>query len=140
MFKNCTSLIIAPKLPALNLAQECYGGMFMGCSSLTIAPELPATILAQQCYGNMFVDCKKLEVAPDLPASIIPAYGYKNLFNGCSKLRYIKCLATNASSFNCDLWVYGVASSGVFVKNTEATWQNGVHGIPSGWSIETIDE
>jgi hypothetical protein len=38
-------------------------------------------------------------------------------------------------------WVKGVASSGVFVKNSKATWNvNGDHGIPNGWTIETADE
>lgn len=34
--------------------------MFSGCTSLTIAPELPATSLASSCYYNMFNGCTKL--------------------------------------------------------------------------------
>ena len=35
--------------------------MFAGCTSLTIAPELPAMILAEKCYQSMFEGCSKLQ-------------------------------------------------------------------------------
>jgi hypothetical protein len=35
-------------------------------------------------------------------------------------------------------WVNGVAPQGVFVKNSSANWNvTGVHGVPSGWTIQT---
>ena len=34
MFKNCTSIEVAPILPAANLSTDCYKEMFYGCSSL----------------------------------------------------------------------------------------------------------
>ena len=52
MFKDCTSLIQSPELPATTLVNNCYSGMFFGCSSLTHVSELPATELAQGCYGS----------------------------------------------------------------------------------------
>ena len=34
MFRNCTSLTTAPRLPATTLAGSCYQGVFYGCSNL----------------------------------------------------------------------------------------------------------
>ena len=87
--------------------------MFSGCSSLTTAPELSATTLVNNCYRYMF--------------------------NGCSKLNYIKALfTTTPSSSYTSNWVSGVASSGTFVKNKNATWNvTGTSGIPSGWTVQT---
>jgi len=45
MFKGCTSITVAPELPAENLARQCYYYMFSNCTSITDAPELPATTL-----------------------------------------------------------------------------------------------
>lgn len=74
MFKNCTSLITAPELPATTVAQSCYIGMFSGCTSLVKAPSiLPATSLgvAGNCYTNMFTDCTSLEKAPIIQATTL---------------------------------------------------------------------
>lgn len=91
MFLNCTSLIKAPVLPALQLADYCYGnglenGMFANCSSLTVAPELPATELNLGCYSGMFYSCSSLEKAPELPATVIPQRCYMDMFGNCSSL------------------------------------------------------
>lgn len=115
LFQNCTSVtaVSSDFIPATTLAENCYDGMFQGCSALTTAPTLPATTLLASCYWDMF----------------------KN----CSKLNYIKMLATDISASNCLAnWVSGVASSGTFVKNKNATWNvTGVNGIPSGWTVKT---
>jgi hypothetical protein len=86
--------------------------MFQGCTSLVTAPELPATILANNCYSYMF--------------------------KGCSKLNYIKAffITTPGTSYTTN-WVYGVSSTGTFVKSKDATWNvNGISGIPSGWTVQ----
>ena len=139
MFKGCTSLVNAPVLPAITLVYNCYIGMFSGCTSLTTAPELPATTLAGGCYNSMFQRCTKLVNAPVLPATTLANWCYTNMFNGCTSLNYIKCLATNISASNCLYnWVYGVASTGTFVKNSAATWNvTGINGIPDGWTVVT---
>ena len=86
LFKNCTQLTSAPKLPATDLADNCYFRMFGGCTSLATAPELPATDLADGCYANMFDGCKSLTKAPELPATKL-AYGcYYFMFSDCSAL------------------------------------------------------
>ena len=147
MFTGCTSLYTAPELPATTLANNCYGSMFRNCTSLTTAPELPATTLATSCYNNMFDGCTSLTSAPELPATTLATSCYNNMFNNCSNLNYVKCLASSGmTSSNCLTgWLYGVASTGTFVKSTNATtgssagasqWKiNSVDGIPSGWTV-----
>jgi hypothetical protein len=137
MFDNCTSLTTVPELPATRLASGCYEEMFRGCTNLTTAPSLPATALQWNCYRNMFQGCTSLTQAPELPATTLTVDCYKYMFAYCSKLNYIKMLATNISASDCLYgWVNGVASSGTFVKNPDATWEvYGVDGIPSGWTV-----
>ena len=136
MFKVCTSLTTAPELPATTLADGCYYSMFSGCTSLTTAPALPATTLAKSCYYSMFQGCTSLTTAPELPAATLANSCYRSMFYKCTKLNYIKCLATDISAYNCTYnWVYGVASTGTFVKPSSMTsWTTGVNGIPTGWT------
>lgn len=117
MFKNCTSLVNAPELPALTVPNNGYYGMFMNCASLVKAPVLPANSFGSGAYSS--------------------------LFNGCISLNYIKCLATQANFFSVKTitypdWVKNVSSKGTFVKSPNALWtltRNNTYGIPSGWTI-----
>lgn len=86
MFAGCTSLNEAPELPATTLNQTCYYMMFEGCTSLVKAPALPATNLAFGCYRWMFANCSNLVNAPALPAIVVPSHGYQGMFEGCSSL------------------------------------------------------
>ena len=87
LFKNCTQLTSAPKLPATDLADRCYANMFDGCKSLTKAPELPATKLAYGCYYFMFSDCSALTTAPEeLPAKELANSCYTGMFCRCTSL------------------------------------------------------
>ena len=124
-------------LPATTLAGNCYSEMFYDCAFLITAPELPATTLARSCYYRMFRKCTKLITAPELPAKTLVSSCYSNMFQDCSKLSYIKAMfTTTPSSSYTYQWVSGVASSGTFVKNIDATWDvAGINGIPSGWSV-----
>jgi hypothetical protein len=142
MFSGCSNLTTAPELSATALADSCYSSMFSGCSNLTTAPDLPATTLAEYCYSYMFKGCTSLTTAPELPATALVDRCYDCMFQNCSKLNYIKMLATNISASNClSNWVYGVASTGTFVKNPNmtslptATASNDYAGIPSGWTV-----
>ena len=87
MFFGCTSLTIAPSLPATTLAGYCYRFMFYGCTSLTAAPSLPATTLEGYCYRSMFYGCTSLTTAPSLPATTLASYCYYNMFQGCTKIK-----------------------------------------------------
>ena len=143
MFHGCTSLTTAPALPATTLASGCYRGMFQGCTSLTTAPQLPATTLEDSCYNSMFSGCSSLTAAPELPATTLATQCYLKMFYNCSKLNYIKAMFTTTPSTYIGSWVYGVASSGTFVKNKNATWDvtatsdNNYIGIPLGWTVQT---
>jgi hypothetical protein len=138
MFDGCTSLTTAPELPATTLANYCYYNMFNGCTSLTTAPELPATTLANYCYSGMFYGCTSLTTAPSLPATTLVSNCYNYMFRNCKKLNYIKAMfTTTPSSSYTNNWVNGVASTGTFIKNKDATWNvTGSNGIPSGWIIK----
>ena len=114
MFHYCTKMIDASNLilPATTLAKDCYNSMFQGCTRLTTSPELSATTLARYCYSDMFSEC--------------------------TSLNHITMLATNISASGClALWVYGVASTGTFVKHPGMTsLPTGESGIPKGWTVE----
>ena len=81
LFNNCQALTSAPKLPATDIASDCYNGMFNYCRYLKNAPELPATILKDQCYQNMFYACVSLTSAPKLPATKLAFNCYANMFS-----------------------------------------------------------
>ena len=138
MFSNCISLTTPPSiLPSTTLVYGCYQGMFNNCQSLTTAPELPATNLGYSCYSTMFTDCISLIAAPELPATNLNYYSYLQMFSGCSKLNYIKAKfkTTPGDDYTRD-WVSNVSSTGIFVKNAEATWNvTGIYGIPEGWTV-----
>ena len=145
MFSGCTSLTTAPELSATTLADSCYTWMFSGCASLTTAPSLPATTLADECYSGMFQGCTSLTTAPELLVETLVNNCYADMFSGCTSLNYIKCLATNVTDISSAGnyvagWTHNVAASGTFVKAASADgWLIGSNtGIPSGWTIETI--
>ena len=130
-----TCLTRAPELPSETLAKQCYWCMFLGCTSLTTAPKLPSETLAEGCYSRMFEGCTSLTKAPVLPAPTLVESCYFGLFKGCSSLNAVECLATNLGSYTTSTWLDGVPSTGTFTKATGATWQTGISGIPSGWTV-----
>lgn len=119
-----------------------FCNLFANCSELisVSANFLPATILSVDCYTNMFRNCNNLILGPTLPATDLKLHCYGSMFRGCSKLNYIKALFTTTPSLTYTRdWVEGVASSGTFVKNKNATWNvTGVNGVPSGWTIQKV--
>lgn len=142
MFQGCSSLTTAPALPATTLAESCYSEMFRGCTRLRTAPALPATALTIGCYYHMFRSCTSLTTAPELPAATLVSNCYFRMFYECSKLNYIKAMfTTTPSSAYTNGWVYGVAPSGTFVKNSHAEWTTtGTNAVPYGWTVETASE
>lgn len=137
MFYDCTSLVNAPELPATTLGQGSYYQMFYHCVSLVIAPELPAAAIYAQTYLQMFRDCSSLVIAPVILATTASGgTSCHRMFMGCSSLNYVKCLLTNRTGPNVmKEWLNGVAATGTFVKAPNATWELGISGIPSGWTI-----
>ena len=140
MFYGCTSLFTAPELPATVMADDCYQQMFAGCENLFNAPALPATTLAERCYAGMFKGCTNLSIAPELPATVLANGCYNGMFAGCSSLNYVKMMAPDFNGLTCvNNWLNNVSSTGTFVKNAAATWDNtGV--VPEGWTVQTASE
>ena len=139
MFHGCTNLIYSPsKIGGGTLAYCCCVSMFSECTNLTTVPELPSTGMAEVCYNYMFWKCTNITKSPELPATTLTPSCYHEMFYGCSKLNYITCLATtNLNSNYLGNWVSGVASTGTFVKNPNASsWTTGVNGIPANWTVQ----
>ena len=139
MFDYNSSLIETPKLPAMQLASGCYYRMFRHCTTITKSPKLPATTLYASCYREMFGYCTNLEHAPELPALELVTDCYRSIFYDCHKINYIKAmfLTTPVIALTRN-WVNGVAATGTFVKNANATWDvTGVNGVPTGWTVRT---
>lgn len=140
MYKNCTSLVDSPPLLAETLVQYCYRYMFEN-TALVEAPAILAKTLANFCCVGMFRTCKKLVRGPELlPKSLVQSC-YAAMFYNSSLLSYVKALFTTTPTISyTDGWLGGVASTGIFVKNSAATWNvTGSYGIPSGWTVETAD-
>lgn len=142
---NCMSLIYKDNAADnLELGGVSFRSLFGNCDGIKEVSKnfLPATTLGFWCYYGTFSECTSLTTAPELPATTLARYCYRDMFSGCEKLNYIKMLATDISADSClDSWVYGVASTGTFVKSKDATWDVvGVNGVPSGWTVITDDQ
>lgn len=143
MFLGCTSLVNAPKLPAMTLAEHCYESMFYGCTALTKTPDLPATTLASNCYrvmfsycsglieamdiipattlGNnccemMFSKCTSLTKAPQLPATTLISYCYSSMFSGCTSLEIAPELPAITLANECYSYMFSSCSKLNYVK------------------------
>ena len=101
LFDHCEALTSAPKLPATDIASDCYNGMFYYCRYLKNAPELPATILKDQCYQNMFYACVSLTSAPKLPATKLAFNCYANMFSYCYWLKEAPELPATTLASQC---------------------------------------
>ena len=101
MFYGCTSLTTAPALPATRLANYCYNGMLSNCTSLTTAPKLSATSLAEGCYSGMLSGCTSLTTAPSLPATTLANNCYGQMFYGCTSLKTAPSLPATTLKLGC---------------------------------------
>lgn len=106
LFKKCTALKSAPKLPATALKGSCYRQMFEGCTSLEQAPDLPATELKESCYLSMFTGCTALTQAPNLPATKLQNYCYQSMFSGCRALTQAPTLSAEDLGWNCYSYMF----------------------------------
>ena len=139
MFRNCTSLTKTAEIRDLNIGEEqCFKHMYRDCVSLTEAHDMKFNVLnIQSCYG-MFRNCTSLTRAPRLLTVNVNEYGaYNFMFCDCTNLSYIECaMVCNSCWLGSENWVYGVASSGTFVKNKlQTNYQYSNHSIPTGWEI-----
>ena len=61
LFNGCNTLMNASQLSLPDTTeQSCYEGMFKNCTSIEVAPILPATNLSTDCYKEMFYGCSSL--------------------------------------------------------------------------------
>lgn len=127
---------------SLSGKNDAFKYMFSGCTTVVSAENLvlPATTLAVSCYQQMFYKCTSLTTAPELLATTLTDYCYNNMFYNCSSLNYVKCLATDISATNATTsWLFGVASSGTFVKaSSMKDWPRTHSGIPSKWTVKNV--
>ena len=88
LFEGCTALVDAQDLvfPYVCMSR-CYEAMFKGCTNLKYAPRLPANELKSECYKGMFENCTSLETIPDISATTPAVECYSNMFKGCTKLK-----------------------------------------------------
>ena len=140
---NCMSMLFGDNAAnnySLSGKNYAFYKLFYGCSNIVNISSnfLPATTLAYSCYQYMFYGCISLTTAPELPATTLATYCYCSMFYNCIKINYIKMIATNISALNClKDWVFGVSSTGTFVKNAAMTsLPTGSSGIPSGWTVQ----
>lgn len=82
LFYGTTTLTDASNLilPATTCTLSCYNGTFRGCTSLTVAPQLPAIYSAQDCYSSMFEGCINLEEAPAINLTNMSQASCKRMF------------------------------------------------------------
>lgn len=101
LFKNCSSLIAAPELPATTIVSHCYYSMFQGCTGLTSAPSLPGRTMQVNCYQYMFSGCTGLTTTPELPATTLASQSYGYMFSNCTKLTSVTKLPATTLAQNC---------------------------------------
>lgn len=139
MFRGCSNLVEIPELPATVMETACYSRMFYGDSNLTYTPNLPSTSLANYCYNEMFASCTNITSAV-LPATSGKTYGYRRMFYNASKFAKLRMMFVSIAANSVTDYMSGVASSGLFCKNINATWTTtGKSGVPTGWTIIYYD-
>ena len=121
----------------MELASQCYYAMFKGCTGLTTAPKLPATTLDTFCYREMFYGCTSLTTAPELPATTLAMGCYDKMFYDCSNLSKVTMLATKYSTNWClDNWLdnAGTSAQSRTLKLVSKTVYNGIKSyLPTQW-------
>ena len=149
MFRDNDTLISAENLviDSDNITNRGCDIMFKNCRNLVIGCRLPAMNLSERAYANMYEGCINLEIGSDLPAlNVTTTYCYNAMYANCNKLQYLKAMLLTPNNDNSENaitgnWLLNVASNGVFVKNSVATWDvRGVHGVPEGWDLYFYDE
>lgn len=129
MFSDCSNLLVAPQLPALELhnnkpynGSNClYDSMFLNCTSLTTAPQLPATVLGEGCYSSMFWGCTSLTTPPQLPATVLKQSCYSGMFRECTSLTTTPVLPATTLARACYKGMFSKCSSLVTAPQLPAT-------------------
>jgi len=103
LFNDCTALIKAPNLLAIDLSNSeyCCYYMFYGCTNLVDAPVLAATTMGERVYAFMFFDCSSLKTPPSLPAITLASYCYFHMFDRCTALTTAPKLSATITKTDC---------------------------------------
>ena len=146
MFMGC-AITQAPEIEAVTLTgtYNCYC-MFRSCSSMTIPPTvLKPETLTNSCYRGMFQLCTNLEESPFINARTLTSYSIQSMFYTASNLKRVTAMFTTTPSTTVSNgWLNGVAATGIFTKNPNATWDQTVtrdgNTVPSGWTINDYQQ
>lgn len=139
MFWGCTSLKKLPEFnPDWTLKDGCFADIYRDCTSLEVAPKLPYTTLADYCYSYMFKGCTSLKRAPFLPATKLAPNCCQVMFDGCSNLSEIH-VNTNSFSNSFGGWVVNVSPTGKFYCPAGLERTFGTSYIPKGWEVISRD-
>lgn len=132
LFKNCSSLIAAPELPATTLRECCYSSMFYWCSWLTTPPVLPATTLAAGCYEYMFTS-SWLTTVPELPAITLATSCYYSMFQYCYSLASLPKIYATAFPGLCCYCMFKWCSN-IKLSSTQTWDYQTAYRIPISWT------
>jgi hypothetical protein len=118
----------------------CFDRLFSGCSTMIQAPRLPALKLAKYCYREMFAGCTGLVEAPELPAAELAKYCYSGMFKGCTNLNKVKVNFTewDSTQNNTWDWLKNTSATGTFIKPEALPEVFGEHEIPENWQVTNI--
>lgn len=113
LFRNCTTIVTAPELPALYIESNAYYSMFKGCTALTTSPELPFTTVDYAGCYQMFYGCTSLTTATsELKPTIPGGQSYYGMFQNCTSLTTApKIMATSFSAKNNCYYMFKGCSS-----------------------------
>jgi len=114
LFRDCTSLVVAPDMPSTILSDYCYFYMFYNCTNMTECNVLPAANLTNYCYYGMFRntgmlyppqilarnyaerscyamfrDCTALKATAAIKAGYIPSYSCYTMFYSCPSIETV---------------------------------------------------
>lgn len=111
LFTNCTTLEVAPNLPALYVANSAYYRMFYGCTSLRNAPTMTFTMVDTSGCEEMFSGCTSLTTAPIINIYQLTASCFKKMFQNCTGITTIP----NGSVYgSTDNYAYGECCNSMF--------------------------
>ena len=140
-FEGCTAMTDTPQMRVVNTGQYALQNMFLNCSSIVDASniEIQGTITS---YGIsiMFKGCTSLVKGPIIKnVTLSGSSPATSFYLNCSNVNYIVNLDPNPNASYYSNWTNGVAATGTFVKHPDAVWEEGVNGIPSGWTVKNMN-
>lgn len=107
LFKGCTPLLTAPKLPATRIGRYSYKGMFQGCTNFNCDVDLPADAIYPECYEDMFKDCSSMS-----SSIIVKAWDFPEAASDVQDGEFI------FNKYFTD-WVRGTAGVSVFINQDD---------------------